>query len=249
VAQPYTLAAIRKTVEDDLGFGRVDVELDNRHFTRGLDAALKALARWFPMYGYQVLPVNPGGTKYKVTAANIIGVLSCTFFNGGPRFEEAPYYTRWVDRLLELGDMSDNQKVFQDQPEWHWQFENTGVDNAQECWLYTSFTRSSFVDTFARLPSHVCVQFAWYIEPSDNNLVGVPMLPMDLRQWVEDYTVAKCRTILGEIRNKFGGSPGSSDESLMPNDGSEQIQRGEDAMKRLTDDLNARRRQAPLLID
>jgi hypothetical protein len=80
-------------------------------------------------------------------------------------------------------------------------------------------------------------------------MVGVRRIPYDLRQWVEDYATAKARTILGDVRGKFGGEPGMSDESVLQNDGGMQVQRGERDMRRLEDDLLERKRQSPLLID
>ncbi len=245
----WSLADIRAAVTANLGGGRVDLELDEAHFTRSVDAAVKAMARHFPMHGYQVLPISPGGIRIQLTMQNLLGVLACDFFIGGLRLEEAPYYTRWVDRMIELGDMKDTQRVFGDQPEWHWQTEVNPSTLAEEHWLYVHTTRSSFMDTFARIPSHVCVQFAWYVSPSDDRMVGVRRIPFDMRQWVEDYATAKCRTILGDIRGKYRGVPGMSDESVLPNDGAELVQRGERDMQRLEEDLRMRKRQAPLLID
>jgi hypothetical protein len=245
----YTVADVRRIVGLNLGDGRSDIELDAAHFDRALDAALKAMSRYLPQHGYVVIPVNPGGNKYKLVIRNLLGVLNCEVFTGGIRLEEAPYYTRWVDRMLELGDMEQTQRVFGDQPEWHWQMEVDPVTYAEEAWLYVQFTRSSFTDTFARIPTHACVQFAWHIEPTDDRAVGVCRIPYDMRQWVEDFATAKCRTILGEIRGKFGGVPGQSDESVMPGDGAAQVARGEAAMAALMEDLRLRRRQMPLTID
>jgi hypothetical protein len=245
----YTVAELRRVIEMNLAKGQVDIELGNEHFARAVDAALKALARWFPMHGYQVLPVFPGGNKYKLTAQNVLGVLNVEFFIAGPRFEEAPYYTRWVDRSIELADMKDTQRVFGDTPEWHQMKEVNQTTGDEETWIYTSFTRSTFMDTFARLPSHICAMFAWCIEPTDDINVGVNRIAYDLRQWVEDYATAKARTILGDSRGKFGGVPGDTDGSVLPNDGDRQVQRGERDMARLMEDLNNRRRQAPILWD
>ncbi|OPZ66137.1 MAG: hypothetical protein BWY85_00073 [Firmicutes bacterium ADurb.Bin506] len=245
----WTMAEIRQTVATNLAHGRVDVELDDVHYQRGVDAAVKALARHFPMHGYQVLPISPGGTKVKLTPRNLLGVLDCDFFIGGLRLEEAPYYTRWVDRMLELGDMKDTQRIFGDKPEWHWAMEVDPVTAEEAAWVYLQFTRSSFLDTFARIPSHVCVMFAWHVDASDDQFVGVRRIPYDMRQWVEDYATAKCRTILGDARGKFRGQPGMADESLLPADGATQVERGEADMRRLEEDLRMRKRQAPVLFD
>lgn len=249
MALPYNIIALREIIAQNLGFGPVDVELNHEHYVRAIDSALKFLARWFPSHGYQVVSAVPGGYKYKLTARNILGVLDATFMNSGPRFEEAPYYVRWVDRAMELADMRDTQHVFGDQPDWHWQFEANPTTGLQECYLYTTFGRSSFVDTFARIPNVVCVQFAWHFEASDDPQVGVNAIPFDMRQWVEDYSTARARMILGDIRGKFGGVPGQSDMSILLVDAASQIQRAVDDIAKLEADLKDRRRQAPLLID
>lgn len=249
MALPYSLAKIQEIIGQNLGYGVIDVELNREHYARAIDAAFKILARWYPSHGYQVISAVPGGYKYQLTPKNILGVLDATFMNSGPRFEEAPYYVRWVDRSMELADMRDTQHVFGDQPDWHWQFEPDPITGLQMAWLYTTFGRSSFVDTFARIPDIVCVQFAWAFEASDDPAVGVNAVPFDMRQWVEDYATARCRMILGDIRGKFGGVPGQGDNSVMPTDAGSQIQRAVDDMKRLEEDLKDRRRQAPLLID
>lgn len=249
VLLPYTVGKIQEIIQENLGYGVIDVELFREHYRRAIDSAFKLLARWFPNHGYQVISAVPGGYKYALTARNVIGVLDATFMNSGPRFEEAPYYVRWVDRSMELADMRDTQLVFGDQPEWHWQFEVDPVSSQQVCWLYTTFGRSSFVDTFARIPDIVCVQFAWHFEASDDPQVGVNAVPMDMRQFIEDYATARCRMILGDIRGKFGGVPGQADGMIMPTDAASQIQRAVEDMRRLEDDLKDRRRQSPLLID
>lgn len=244
---PYDLAELRQIIGHNLGFGRVDVELNDDHFKRAVDATYKLLARQLPQYGYQVIAVQPGGTKYKLTGKNVIGVMDVTPYNAGSRFEEAPYYVRWVDRSIELGDMRDTQLVFGDEFEWRALQEQDPLTYVDAWWVYTHFTASTFVDTFARLPSHICVQFAWTIEASDDRNVGVGRTPMDLRQWVEDYATARCRQIMGDVRNKFSGLPGATDESMLPTDGAFQTERAEQAIAKLEADLQGRRRQLPIM--
>ncbi len=244
----YKLSNIQEIIEQNLGKGRVQVELDKEHYLRGIDAALKMLSRWLPQYGYQTYNSQPGGYKYKVTARNVIDVLDVTFFNTGLRFEEAPYYTRWVDRMIELTDMQDTQRVFGDEPDWRTLREVNAATGEDELFVYACYTMSSFVDTFARIPNVMCLQFAWFIEPTDDKFVGVNRIPNDLRQWVEDYATARCRDIMGGIRAKFGGNPGADDGSLLPNDGEQQVMKAASDMERLEADLQRRQRQMPLLM-
>lgn len=243
----YDLAEIRRIIGHNLGLGRVEIELNDDHFKRAVDSAYKLLARWFPQYGYQIIAVNPGGAKYKLTGKNVSGVLDCTPFNAGSRFEEAPYYVRWVDRAIELGDMRDTQQVFGDEFEWRALQEQDPVTFVDSWWVYVHFTRSTFIDTFARLPQYGSVQFSWVIEATDDKTVGVGRTPLDLRQWVEDYSTAKARLIMGDVRNKFSGLPGASDESMLPTDGAFQTERADQAIAKLEKDLQDRRRQLPLM--
>lgn len=247
---PYLLDDITGIIKDNLGLGRVDVELDPAHFQRGIDAALKALCRWFPQYGSIVVPIASGGQKVALSnVPNILGVLNVTFFTSGLRMEEAPYYTRWVDRLMELGDMKDTQRVFGDTPEWQTRMEPSPLGGNDVCWLYYTFTRSSFIDTYARIPDIACVWFAWAIEASNDPLVGVQRIPVDLRQWVEDYATARCQLIMGGIRGKFGGVPGADDGSMMPTDGAALRAEARETMRELEENLQKRVRQAPLMMD
>lgn len=245
----YDRTAIRQIVTQNLGGGRVAIELGDEHFNRGVDAAMKMLERLFPQYGYVMVNVMPGGNKTRVPVPNIIGILDVTYFTSGLRLEEAPYYTRYTDRYMELADMQDTQKVFGDQPDWHSQWEFNETSGEDEMMLYTVFTRSSFVDTFARIPNIACVQFAWAIESTDDPKLGVGRIPRDLRQWVEDYATAFCRTIMGDVRGKFGGVPGADDGSVLPVDGGSQVARGTADMRRLEEDLRGRQRQMPLIVD
>jgi hypothetical protein len=116
-----------------------------------------------------------------------------------------------------------------------------------EWWVYTTITKSSFVDVFARLPNFMAVTFNWYIEPTDDPQVGVEAIPYDMRQWVEEYATAFARKILGDIRGKYGGVPGAADGSTLRNDGATQVERGEQACRDLEADLRSRRRQLPIL--
>jgi hypothetical protein len=246
----YLFENLQATITTNLGGnGGVAVELTEDHYRRGIDAALKLLCRYRPMHGYQVVQVAQGGNKYVLTARNIVGVLDCSFFNSGSRLEYAPYYSRWVDRNIERGEMKEAQRAFDDKPEWFAQTE-PNADTGEDDWLiYTTITQSSFVDTFARLPNCMAVQFAWYVEPTDDKQVGLNRIPVDMRQWVEDYATARCRMILGDIRNKFGGIPGAVDGSTLKNDGGQQIERAEQTCRELEADLKSRQRQSPLLID
>lgn len=249
----YDLASLRETISANLGEGAVSVELQEHHYERGIDAALKLLNRCIPMHGYKVIPVAFGGNKYILDIPNMINVVDVTFFNSGGRFEEAPYYIRYADRSAELGDMKSTQRVFNDTPMWSAQPEVVippGETEPREVWyLYTNFTYSSFVDTFARLPNMAAVEFVWEISANDDPYVGVSRIPRDLRQWVEDYATARCRAILGDIRGKFLGIPGAADGSLLRNDGSAQVARAEQAIAILERDIQYRRRQVPLVID
>lgn len=243
----YKVADITRIVSENLGKGVVDVELNPEHYVRGIDAALKILSRWLPQYGYQVYSAVTGGAKYKITARNVIDVVDVSFFNSGLRFEEAPYYTRWSDRSIELGDMHSTQRVFGDEPEWTSLREVNQATGDDDLYVYAHFTMSSFVDTFARIPTHFCARFAWFLDPTDDKNVGVNRIPQDLRQWVEDYATARCRSMLGDARGKFGGNPGADDGALLPNDGGMQVQRAQLDMDRLEKDLQNRQRQMPLL--
>lgn len=246
---PYTLDAITEIIKRNLGGGRVHVELMNEHYVRGIDAALKMLSRYRPEWGYQVIPVVYGGNKTLFTAKNLIGVIDVRFFHSNARFEEAPYYTRWTDRSMELADMKDTQRVFGDQPEWDVLREVNPVTEVEETYIYTHFTRSAFVDTFMHIPARACVQFTWHFDASNDPHVGVSRISYDMRQWVEDYATAHCRQILGQIRSKFSGVPGATDASLLPNDGRNQIEMAREDLERLEADMVKRQRQLPLIFD
>ena len=245
----YDLNELYTTVAENLGHGQVQIELNQAHYKRSVDATMKAMARYYPQYGYQVLPIQKGGLKYKVNSRNCLGIKAASFFSSGPRFEEAPYYTRWVDRTMELADMKDTQRVFGDTPEWSWKYEFDQPSQQQVVYFYCTVTASSFVDTFARIPDVAALWYAWGIEASDDPEVGIPAIPYDLRSWVEDYATARARMILGDVRGKFGGVPGASDGSVLPNDGGRQVERAEAKIAELEADLRGRYRQIPLMFD
>ena len=245
----YSLSELYTTIAENLGMGRVELELNQAHYKRAVDATMKALARYYPQYNYQVIPIQKGGLKYLVNARNCIGIKAASFFCSGPRFEEAPYYTRWVDRTMELMDMKDTQRVFGDTPEWSWKYELDQQTNKQAVYFYCTITMSSFVDTFARIPDIACIWYAWALEASEDPEVGIPAVPYDLRSWVEDYATARARMILGDVRGKFGGVPGAEDGSVLPNDGGRQVQRAEAKIQELEADLRGRQRQTPLIFD
>lgn len=248
MAVAFTLAHLKETVLTDLGFGGVDLEILDAHVKRAIDAAYKMVARSFPQRGNIVIPITKLTQKYVLTPPRLLGVLGVEFFNNGGRLEEAPYYTRWVDRMIELGDMEDTQRWFGDSPEWTFQSEIDGV-GAQVNYLYCYFTSSSFVDTFARIPNYAAVEFSWAIEASEDIAVGTTRTPLDLQQWVEDYAVARARCMLGDIRGKFGGIPGPNGDNILPIDAERQVANGREDQRRLETDLMDRRRQLPMIID
>jgi len=250
-----TREVLFESIKSTLGGSDVDVELGDRDLERGSNAASQLLARFFPQRGHHVIGVASTVSKYLIDVANIVGVLDVVPFETAGRLEHFPYATSYIDRTLEQGHMEDRSQVFQDFPEWHWQFEAEEVEISpsetevqNRAYLYINLSESTFTDVFLRRPTHVDVLFAWYIEPSDDKYVGLPRLPFDQEEWFVDYATARCREILGDKRNKFGGIPGPDGQTFQI-DGDGQIQRARDDMRRLREDLQARARQLPFLYD
>lgn len=250
MAVRLTLDKLRRTVQINLGYGAVNLELLTEHIDRGIESAYECLARYYPMHGWYAFSYNYSVQKYKIPVSNMVGVLNLEFGNSGSRLEEAPYYLRWVDRMIELGDMYDAQKWFNDAIEWEVLPEmNTADPPEEEWWVYIHTTQSTFIDTFARLPNFCSCQFAWYIEPSDDPNIGVGRTRVDMYQWVKAYATAATRVILGDIRGKFGGIPGPNEGEILQMDGASQVERAESRMEKLEEDISERRRQLPMIVD
>lgn len=245
-----SLPVLRRAIQINLGYGKVELELLIEHLDRAIEAAYECIARYYPMHGWWGFPYSYQVQKYKIPKPNIVGVLNVEFGNSGSRLEEAPYYLRWVDRMMELGDMYDAQKWFNDAIEWEEIPEMNDEDPPQEeRWLYIHSTQSTFIDTFARLPNYASCQFAWHIEATDDSEVGVGRTRPDMVQWVKDYATARARVILGDVRNKFGGIVGPNEGEILPLDGATQVERAEEKIEKLEEDLANRRRQLPMIVE
>ncbi len=241
---------LRTVIKTNLGAGGRVVELAQGDLDRGIAAALKKLGRYLPETGFCTIAVTPTVQKYVVAKPNIVGITDVTFFNPGSRVVLYPYPDAAVDNYLILGQMKDQEKLYNDLPEWEWLFDVDANDSyAEKCYVLVHFTSDSFLDRVGRIPTQIAIQYKWYIAPTDDLQTGLPRLKHDLHDWVEEYATEFCRVLLGDIRGKFAGIPGPTPGETLPIDAAGLIERGNARMAELMEEMRLRQRQLPLAFD
>ncbi len=245
-----TIAELQGVIKSNLGIGGRAVELTTPDLDRGIKAALNRLAKELPETGYTTIPVTATIQKYLIDKPGIIGVTEVVFFNNGGRLILYPYPDAAVDHYLIMGEIRDQQKTYGDLPEWEWVKDTDPNDtDIEKTYVLIMFNNDSFLDRVGRIPTHIAVTYKWALVYSDDKKTGLPRLRADLQDWVERYSTAFCRRILGDIRGKFMGIPGPNDGEMLPIDAAGLIERATTEIKELEEELRGRRRQLPLMID
>lgn len=244
-----TKAKMKETILGELGLSGRAVELRDPDIDRAVTAALRKIAHAHPQLDYTSIPISVSVQKYLLNVPNIVGVRDVAFYNNGGRFTAYPYPDAAIDHRLIMSQMKVQEKEYGDWPAWDFNIEADGPSGSEteKGYLYIYFNSDSFLDRAGRIPNYVSVEYLWALEYSDDKLKGLPRVRPDWQDWVDNYSIAIARRILGGIRNKFKGIPGP-DGQPMGIDGDALIEQGTREKKELEEDLQQRSRQLPPII-
>lgn len=249
-----------------LGGSALTVEINSCDIDAVVEEGMDAINQHLPGRAWDSISASPSQKRYVITQRLIIDIVDVQFMNplqATGRLAENPFMNAnfnmggnapgdltWVPghtdrRLTEyfmtLATSEDSAKMFSDFPiyETDWEYNESTGD--REFVLY--------LDIPEDLPEYyVSYEYLYRREVSDSNDRGFPTLGPGLENWLKRYTVAGCRELMGDIRNKFHGIPGPETLSAGEVDGADQIQRGREDKERLLDELRGMNRQMPLVI-
>lgn len=203
----WTTAEVCKYIKSRLGFPKRAVELDASNYEEALQRALRQLSSYKPALRYQSFNIIQGQQRYNlnpVSASDPDG-LDLPFGKGIVRvydqpivspqavFNEFEYYRLRQPPYVDMGELLIDQMYYKEigiltgtQFDWEW-------DQATGILLITP------VPTRSRAASYQYNSELTKIEDAN---------PAD-QGWIADYALAICKEMLGRVRGKFQGVPGT----------------------------------------
>jgi len=211
-----TLRMLIDKVLTNLGVSTVDVEIKPSDIIQALSDALDTYNRYVPGRSWENLDVVSTVDRYVINKRNIIGILDVQFLSDFRVYAETEAVPIFTTRIAEIQQWhlrrKDAAKVLSTEPVWcaEWEIPPTvpgqPAPTKREWVLYISIPVSLYY--------RCSYQYAWGREPSDDPFYGIPSIPINHYDWVEEYTLACTKVILGRILDKFQGLPSPANTGL-----------------------------------
>lgn len=254
VSDAVTIYDLRQNILVNLGSGGtlpggIDVELNNDELDQAIQSALQMMNMYVPMRATVNVSVPAGTTVLPLNHPMLRGVVDATAssargacvseaypdpFNPYPNsyaagtfsgYGDTPGYAlaeRQYDRTVDL--------ISSGEFEWTVRESQAGVQS-----LVMKCRRAAAVE----------YTYTWAIKQSDDPNVGVGRLTDANYQFVQDYSVAVAKTILGRKLRKYGGGVNMPDGGTETLDGDALVGEGNAAQQQLEDAIKRRRRPVP----
>lgn len=236
---------IERRVKSRLGGSAVDVELEPTDYDTAIEDTLDHYNQVRPFKRRARLNVTTSQKRYVLSTTDypgMAGLINMEFITRRTQPAQVdpfdPFDTALAGITLGSGSgetygeiaqrltySEDAARIVDSEPDWEY------VNEDGEHVVYVDIPRG-----------HIEAGFEWsgYYTPDTNANTGMQLIPNGDVKWFIDYCTALLQVRLGNARNKFQGIV-SPDNSVDPVDGQELIQRGEDALQRLEEQLEARR--------
>jgi len=243
-----TVPKLTKRINTRLGASSVGVELGNDDIDECIETTLELYNQVRPFKRHAKIAVTTQKKRYVLaspsvtTYPGIAGVIDIQFITRrtAPSHVDPfdPHDTALAGITLgsgsgeTFGEISqrlayteDAARVVDSEPDWNALWEGN------ELVVYIDIPRSHI---------EAGMEYSAYYSNDQDADTGLQLIPQGDTGWFVDFATAVGMTILGRIRNKYGGianSDGGTDEI----DGSAMQQEGRDDMTRLEEVLNSRR--------
>ena len=209
---PLTLRELIDKTLTNLGVSSINVELEVKDIAQAVRDALNVYNKYLPGKTWASLSVSSVVQRHVISQRNIIDILDVQFVREYRIFSGFDIVPDFTERLGEVEQWFQRRKdalrILSTEAAWeaHWEIPldvpGQPAPTKRELVLYVS------------VPENVEYQcsylYAWYREPSDNGLYGIPSIPENHSEWVEEFTLAASKMILGRVLDKFKGLPAPS---------------------------------------
>lgn len=240
----WTTAEVTKYIKTRLGFPLRAVELDKWNFEEAIQRALRQVTTWKPVFKLQSFTIAEGQQKYNLATPNQPNVgdnldgLSLPYGKGLTRlfdspivqpqavFSEFEYYRLRQPPYVDMGELLIDNMYYKEiglltgtHFDWEWVPDHTSIMITPR----PTRTRPAVYEYNAEVSS-------------------IDELPGADQGWVADYALALAKEMLGRVRGKFQGVPGT--ELGLNLDWAELLQEGLEAQANLLEALQEKSRAA-----
>lgn len=218
-----TLSAVRSHILDTLGRGLFKVELNNQQLDSALRSALQKYGKRLPVREWFTFPITPGVTSYDLPAECklAIGIYDVSFIDMSMNPASLYYYNLLNPAPLKPQMLADVEIFYR----WRAQFSKTlSIDPH---WEHDALNNRLLISNPA-IAFNACVIYHRFPKLSE--------VRQNHQDWILEYSVAKARAVLADVRGKFSGAiPGAGRDltlnaDAMRADAKEEMQRLEDVL-------------------
>jgi len=240
-----TLRELVDKILINLGISSINVEITPTDIIQAIHDAIEVYNKYIPGMSWDVLNVSENIRRYVIDKRNITGVLEVQFLREFRLMTGVDIIPDFVGRLAEVEQWfmgrEDAARILSTKPNWTSAWEaplnNTGAPKKRELVLYI------YVPTI--VPYKCSYLYSWKREASDDLQYGIPSIPDNHGEWVEDYALASAKVILGRILDKFKGVASPANTGL---DGADLRSEGASEKAQLLSDILSWREQPPPIV-
>lgn len=246
------MADIRTEIKTSLGTNSIEVELTTSDLDKCIRDSLRVLNRERPPTAWGTLQSVSNGIRYTISHPGLYGILDVSWASAtrcdpgcDPFYRDDPIAALGLggigyagggsmigDRVQDLMYRSQVNDVTGRSPEWDQRWVRN-QDNTRTLYLMLSDVAAN---------AGVMYEYAWHLTADDDVSTGVAQIPVNDRDWVIRYALAKAKQILGRVLRKYNGGINMPDGGTETLDGDALASRGEQEQTDLEAEMRERRR-------
>ena len=233
---PLTIRDLINSTLINLGVSSLDVELTAPDIVQAIHDALGVYNKYLPGKSWGALYLSSIVKRYVLTHRNIIDVLDVQFARNYRIFSGYDIIPDFTERLGEVEQWfmrrKDAMRILSTDPAWevHWEVPvavATAAPSSSPSPIpiptvptetltplipviaptHTARELVLWVDVPENVQYDCAYLYAWRREASDDGLYGLPTIPENHTDWIQEYTLAIAKMILGRNLDKFKGLP------------------------------------------
>lgn len=238
---PLTIRELIDSTLINLGVSSLSVELTAPDIVQAIHDSLGVYNKYLPGKNFASLAVASMTKRYVLTHRNILDVLDVQFTRNYRIFSGYDIIPDFTERLGEVEQWfmrrKDAMRILSTDAAWetHWEVPvTTAVTPPPSTVSPTStipvatltplipvvpITHARrelvlYVDVPENVKYDCSYLYAWKREASDDGLYGLPSIPENHTDWIQEYTLAIAKMILGRNLDKFKGIPSPAASGL-----------------------------------
>jgi hypothetical protein len=191
--QGFTADQLKDYILRQLGSPTWDVELTPQQILDVIMDALGQFSQWCPRIKYGSLQLHSAQTEYLKDSPDVgMGIVDVSFVEPNPVPTEI-FYGNLIDPTPLFRTGLDEYDTF-----LRWRKTWMRVTSVQPQWLWDTERNCLYIhNPIERFYAGITAYMAY---------TDTKNLPHHGAQWVKDYSLAKCRYLLGEILSRFSGA-------------------------------------------